>query len=1599
MTRLFRQAWPLVLLVLFALRLLFAGSSSAAPAAWPGIHGAGLVETVPTSPAAATTTSTVSPAGTGNAVWSDFAPSTWVVTTSTPASVRVYDPDGLNETTAQWRFSSDGGGTWGVWNPADNAFFPTLGVTTTAVVQVSSIPGLVEGTALSQVQFTIQDRGASPAVETSAAYPIKVDLTDPAAPAALTVTPDAWTTTNSFNVSWTNPPDTSSIAGAYYKLDSPPNSETDYDFLGPGTGLTGITVNGEGSHPIYIWLKDGAGNATYANRASATLRLDATSPGAPTGLAASPGSWTATNSFNLSWMNPPDTSGIAGAYYKLDNPPSSYGDGTYVAGSGRTTIGPISVSGDGSHQAYVWLKDEAGNAEPGNRASTTLFLDTAAPTVSNVTSSDHTVNQWSSDNTITLNWSGSDNSGSGIAGYSVLFDTSAATEPGQTVNVTGLTTTSMPRTDGNSHYFHIRAVDNLGNWGPAVHQGPYKIDTTAPAAPTGLTSSDHTVDQPSSDPTIAMSWTAASDGSGSGVSGYIYTWDTSSTTTPLTGTFTTNLSIAGAALTGNQSYWFHLRAQDRAGNLGPTAHAGPFPIDIQAPGAPTNLAVSPGSWTSTNKFSFTWTNPDDYSGIAGVYYRLDSPPTAPDGGTYVAGDNIEALNNLSFSGLAQGEHTLYVWLKDKAGNVNHGNRASVIFKYDTLPPSVSLLLSGTTGSAGWYRSPVQVQLVLTDNNSGPGQAEYSVDGAGWAIGTTFQVSSAGEHTVLYRATDTAGNRSSEQSQTIKIDSEPPQVTLAASGQMGQNGWYNASPVRATLTATDTISGVAQTYYREGSSGSFLTGNQFQVSGEGVHQLYYYAADWAGNGADRVFTSTIRIDTKAPGVIPYAPHPVPEDVWQRTNAFTVTWSAVPDDTSGVAGAYYKLDSAPRSNSDYSGIGTDPLAVRNVHVGSEGKHDIYLWLYDRAGNSNYQTYRPVPRAFWLDQTPPSTTPSEVNSATWYTEPVTITFTAADQVGLSGVKETRYQIIGNTVGPWQTGNVAVVAVDGRLTIWYYSIDNAGNEEAHKHISVKVDLTAPPAPTNLKVSPAGGWQRDGCYTVTWTSPTGASGIARAYYKVGDPPTSNEDFLHVVPAPDGRIDCLKDLPGGKSDLYVWLEDQAGNVDYRNAAVLESAIWWDPAPPQTELSAPAPDGNNDWYTRPVSITLAATDAASGVEATSYRVDTGPWQSGTAFELRTQGTHDIFYSSTDVAGNKESEKSRRVKVDLTPPTAYILPLAEYQPKPSFWVYWHGVDGEPGSNVVSYDVEVLDGTGSWKPWLSGTAATQAEFKGERGHVYYFRARAHDGAGWISPVTTDKSNAPYAYVEPIENGDFETGTLKGWSTEGMVAGQKVSAVTFNGPTGAKSQMALLGDPSFPQLEGVIPKGDAPIQQMIRVPSAEELPDPSIRLELVLDYDIWTCDSISTKGDDGQIEVDSFDAVVVGPSGESKRLIHDGNPYPDVICDPAAENKIPSPQNLGWKRPAPPIDLKPYMGSTIVIRFTTTSRVDGNLNTYTYVDNVTVKPSALPCRFCLKPRVFLPLMLCSSAELCAGGEQQRQMAPPPPVAPTVEPSPPTPGRPPLRR
>lgn len=145
-------------------------------------------------------------------------------------------------------------------------------------------------------------------------------------------------------------------------------------------------------------------------------------------------------------------------------------------------------------------------------------------------------------------------------------------------------------------------------------------------------------------------------------------------------------------------------------------------------------------------------------------------------------------------------------------------------------------------------------------------------------------------------------------------------------------------------------------------------------------------------------------------------------------------------------------------------------------------------------------------------------------------------------------------------------------------------------------------------------------------------------------------------------------------------------------------------------------------------------------------------------------------------------------DTQPPDVNVDPLPSYVPR-TFTVSWSGSDqGQPATGIVSYDVQYRVDGGAWVTWLDHVADTAADFTGEGGHQYGFRARARDAAGNlelygdVEASTTVDSADPMATVDPLPALTNDTSFAVSWSgNDGDGAGIAYYDVRFRYNGGA--------------------------------------------------------------------------------------------------------------------------------------------------------------------------------------------------------------------------
>ncbi|MDT3418195.1 hypothetical protein QO009_004120, partial [Brevibacillus aydinogluensis] len=203
--------------------------------------------------------------------------------------------------------------------------------------------------------------------------------------------------------------------------------------------------------------------------------------------------------------------------------------------------------------------------------------------------------------------------------------------------------------------------------------------------------------------------------------------------------------------------------------------------------SPTNnqtLSEVPGH----NKLTISGTVQDTDAGdTLTVKYQIDSA-TAQSIQTLTATGSSQTINNYDIlidSSISEGNHVLKVWAED-----DKGGSSSVVtrnFTVDKTPPAAPTITESPTGNAP--------NKTITISYSGDTVTkEYQVDSGAWTAYTSpFSITQNG--TITARATDAAGNQSTNQLVVSTINPPAPTVTVSGVSNTGftvtDTGTYTA----------------------------------------------------------------------------------------------------------------------------------------------------------------------------------------------------------------------------------------------------------------------------------------------------------------------------------------------------------------------------------------------------------------------------------------------------------------------------------------------------------------------------------------------------------------------------------------------------------------------------------------------------------------------------------------------------------------------------------------------------------------------------------------------------------------------------------------
>ena len=769
------------------------------------------------------------------------------------------------------------------------------------------------------------------------------------------------------------------------------------------------------------------------------------------------------------------------------------------------------------------------------------------------------------------------------------------------------------------HTLYYYSVDTTGN-AEAYKSNSFDVDTILPTNPS-VTSPSHTTGSTSPDNTIDISFSGATDG-GSGINGYSVEWSQSPTTVPDT---TVDMTGTAVTLTSSQladgSWYFHLSTKDIAGNQTSAVHLGPFIIDAAAPTT---------TWSSVPPYTSGWFNTIPSITLARsepgtTYYQWDSTSTA---GWQTYSNSITA---------SEGQHTLYFYSKDTAGNTEAVNAQT--FKVDTLSPTAFTLASpANNSSTNNITNPTFAWNASSDSGSGMAKYQLYIDGAmkqeTSATSLAYTLTSpltAGTHTWYVKALDMGGNSTTSTATfTLNVgDALAPNTTLSSSPSYS-GGWVKTSP---GITLTRDESGTTYYQWDSTSTAGWQTYSNSITASEGQHTLYYYSKDLSNN-AEPVKSQPYSVDSSAPSAFNLS---APADNSSTNNAATptFTWAASSDSGSGMAKYQLYIHSSltqidiPASQTSYTL--SSPLEA--------GTHTWYVIAVDGAGNATTSTATNTLNV--ADVVPPVTSMSTNPSYTsgWFKTSPSITLTRNEP------GTTYYQWDSTSTTGWQTYTGSITAQEGQHTLYYYSADTFNNTEANKSQTFKVDLT-PPSAFDIS-SPTDGSSTDNksLPTFTWVaSSDSGSGVAK--YQLYIDNTVKQS--NISPSQTSYT-LTSSLAAGTHTWYIQAMDAAGNVT--NSTSTFSLNVQDIIAPVTTISTNPSytNGSNGWFKTAPVVTLTRNE----VGTTSYQLDLSGLVTYTGSFAIPEGQHTLTYSSVDTSNNTETNKTQSFKIDAVAPSAFDI----------------------------------------------------------------------------------------------------------------------------------------------------------------------------------------------------------------------------------------------------------------------------------------------------------------------------------------------------------
>jgi hypothetical protein len=372
---------------------------------------------------------------------------------------------------------------------------------------------------------------------------------------------------------------------------------------------------------------------------------------------------------------------------------------------------------------------------------------------------------------------------------------------------------------------------------------------------------------------------------------------------------------------GDGSHSLNAIAVDPAGNES-SVSTYTWTVDTTPPPQPT-IVSGPQSPSGSSDAQFTFSDSE-----SGVGYRCQL-----DGGSF-----LDCSTPQSYSGLADGTHTLNVEAVDAAGNLSDPTPA-YSWLIDTVRPIVTLtekppaLTNRTTASFGFTSSKAGSTF------------ECSLDGNPFTGCTSPEVYAnlgSASHTFAVRATQ-LGNPGPPTTYNWIVDTIPPDTTIGSTPP--------AAATSASATFTFNSSEAGSTFSCSLDAAGFdpcTSPKTYSGLGDGSHTFRVQAVDAAGNADPTAASYTWQISGVGPATVDHTPPRDVSNLRRRVayGVFRLSWSRPPDADFDHVGVFVSTSAkTPARLAIYQGSASG-YTTKHFRNGFYYRYTVVS--YDHAGN---------------------------------------------------------------------------------------------------------------------------------------------------------------------------------------------------------------------------------------------------------------------------------------------------------------------------------------------------------------------------------------------------------------------------------------------------------------------------------------------------------------------------------------------------------------------------------------------------------------------------------------------------------------------------